>query len=46
MQRTSKALDWIIASMVEKGTGAKGGKPDLPDVDRKREEGTSREYVT
>ena len=40
MQRTAKALDFIVTSLVEKNMAAKSGPPNLPDVDKKREEGT------
>ena len=39
MKRTARALDWIIESMVEKGSGSKTGRPDLPDIDEVREGG-------
>ena len=39
MKRTSKALDWIIQSMVEKGAGAKGGPPQLIDLEKMKKDG-------
>ncbi len=40
LQSTSKALNWIIDSMVDKGM-SKGKRPELPDLDVNslREEG-------
>ena len=37
MQRVSKGLDWIIESMVDKGSSKSA--PNLPDIDSMRDEG-------
>lgn len=42
MKRTSRALDWIIDSMIEKGTGLKSGKPKLTDIEQMREEAAAK----
>ena len=45
MKRTAQALDWIIKSMVEKGSGMKEGPPALEDIDRKKQESNKGSFI-